>query len=124
MSLRRYLAAGRALFAGGLTILTLRPSPALAENPLNSSEKPGGGSTKPQPDFGHNDFTIVPVAGGSTDIGIGGGFFSALTRNQRGYDPFVWNLEAAGFVSFSAKDGKILLPYIDFYSKLTVTRLF
>lgn len=55
---------------------------------------------------------------------MGGGFFSALTRNQKGYDPYVWNLEAAGFVSFSEKDRKILLPYIDFYSKLTVTRLF
>ncbi|MDP9033663.1 MAG: outer membrane protein assembly factor [Myxococcota bacterium] len=124
MTFGRFLTAGRSGLAVAFVTLTLRTSLAYADNPLNSSEKPGGGSTKPQPVFSHNDFTIVPVAGGSTDIGFGGGFFSALTQNQKGYDPFVWNLEAAGFVSFSAKEGKVLLPYIDFYSKLTVIRLF
>jgi hypothetical protein len=64
----------------------------------------------------------VPVAGGTTDIGIGGGFFAGLTRNQDGYTPYAWNLEGAGFVSFLVKDDRVVLPYTDIYSKITVTR--
>ncbi len=64
----------------------------------------------------------MPVAGGTTDIGIGGGFFAALTRNEAGFTPYAWNLEGAGFVSFLLKDGKVVLPYTDVYSRLTVTR--
>jgi len=64
----------------------------------------------------------VPVVGGSTDIGFGGGFFSGLTRNREGHDPYVWNLEAAGFVALGLKSGSVNLPLIDFYSKLTITR--
>jgi hypothetical protein len=93
-----------------------------AGNPLNSSERPRSDTTAPRPPGGHNDFTIVPVAGGTTDIGIGGGFFAALTRNEAGYTPFAWNLEAAGFVSFLVKDRTLVLPYTDVYSKLTVMR--
>jgi outer membrane protein assembly factor BamA len=69
-----------------------------------------------------DEFTIAPVAGGDTDIGIGVGFFSGLTRNRRGYDPFVWNLESAGLVSFVAPEGKVRIPYLDFYAKLTALR--
>jgi hypothetical protein len=97
-------------------------SPALADNPLNSDETGDTTSTAPKTAEGHTDFTIVPVVGGSTDIGIGGGFFSGLTRNKRGYDPFVWNLEAAGFVSFGLTHGNVYLPYIDGYAKWTVMR--
>jgi outer membrane protein assembly factor BamA len=95
-------------------------TPALADNPLNSSETPD--PTKPLPARPKDDFTAVPVAGGSTDVGIGGGFFSALTRNQAGRDPYIWNLEAAWFISFASRDGAIEVPYDDGYLKLTVPR--
>jgi len=104
----------------GVFLGTVSPSFA-GDNPLNSSEKPSSTSRASPPD-GHSDFTLVPVAGGTTDTGIGGGFFAGLTRVRQGYTPFVWDLEGAGFVSFLPKDGKITLPYTDVYSKLTVTR--
>ena len=98
------------------------PSVARADNTLNSSEK-ADGSDKPLPAAAKNDFTIVPVAGGSTDVGVGGGFFSALTRNQAGRDPFIWNIETAWFLSFALRGGKsLVVPYNDGYVKLTVTR--
>ena len=96
-------------------------SRAFADNPLNSSETPD--PTKPLPARPKDEFTLVPVAGGSTDVGIGGGFFSALTRNQARRDPYIWNLEAAWFISFASRDGAIEVPYDDGYVKLTVPRL-
>ena len=99
------------------------PSAALAVNPLNSSEKPDAAATSSPPPGGKLDFTIVPVAGGSTDVGIGGGFFAGLTKNQAGYDPYVWNVEAAWFVTFAVDSSRRLtIPYNDGYAKLTVTR--
>ncbi len=64
----------------------------------------------------------MPAAGGSTDIGIGGGFFAGITRNKAGYAPYEWNIEAAGFVTFLPQNGGVLVPYTDVYSKLTVSR--
>ena len=63
------------------------------------------------------------VAGGTSDIGVGAGFFAALTRNRAGYTPYAWNIEAAGFISFLVVDKALVLPYTDVYSKLTVDRL-
>jgi hypothetical protein len=98
------------------------PSAALAANPLNSSEKADAAASSPSPG-GKLDFTIVPVAGGSTDVGLGGGFFAGLTKNQAGYDPFVWNVEAAWFVTFAVDSSRRLtIPYNDGYGKLTITR--
>jgi hypothetical protein len=101
-------------------------APSLAAegpNPLNSSEKKDPASTTPRPPEGKTEFNMVPVAGGSTDIGIGGGYFAALTRNQKGYLPYVWNLESEGFISFGTKDGGFAIPYTDVSAKLTVIRL-
>jgi hypothetical protein len=98
------------------------PLASAASNPLNSNETQGAATLSTRPVGGDNSFTIVPVAGGTTDIGIGGGFFAGLTRNEAGYTPYAWDLQAAGFVTFLVNDGKLTLPYIDVSTKLTVTR--
>ena len=102
-----------ALFAAG---------PARATDPLNSSDQTSAdGAAKAEP---HNELNLVPLVGGSTDIGIGGGFFAGLVRLQKGYDPYVFNLEAAGLVTFKSGSGGIELPVQDLFFKLTVPRLF
>ena len=106
------LASGlAALAAGG----------ALATDPLNSSDKPTGEAPSNTP---HNELNLVPLVGGSTDIGIGGGFFAGLARIQKGYEPYVFNLEAAGLVTFKGSPGGLVLPVQDLFVKLTVPRLF
>jgi hypothetical protein len=102
--------------------LTLE-STALADDALNSSVKP---KTPAFSDEGpHDEFNLLPVGGGTTDIGIGGGYFAGLARVEEGYDPYLWNIESAGLVTFKLLGGeKIVLPYQDDYVQLTVPRLF
>ncbi len=95
---------------------------AFAANPLNSSETAAPEGVPAAPRKGENDFTLVPAAGGSSDIGGGGGFFAGLTRNRPGWEPFVWHLEAAGFVSVNERNGHAFLPFSDIYTRLTVNR--
>jgi hypothetical protein len=106
------------LVAVGLSL----PSLANADDALNSSEKRDPSQPAP-PIGGHNDFNLVPVAGGSTDIGAGAGFFLGLARNEPGYVPYRWNVEAAGFITFGVKNGSVDTPYIDAYAKLTLPRI-
>jgi outer membrane protein assembly factor BamA len=89
---------------------------------LNSSDSPpevvaaaAGGS--------HYEFNLIPVAGGTSDIGIGGGYFLGLAHMAPRQIPYAWNLESAGFVTF-ARDpsGGIIVPYQDDYLTLTVPR--
>jgi hypothetical protein len=96
---------------------------ARAANLLNSSETVPPSTTTPESVQGKDEFTLVPAVGGSTDIGVAIGYFTALTRNKAGYFPYLWNLESAGLVSFGVTNGDVDLPYIDVFAKLTVPRL-
>ena len=90
-------------------------------NPLNSSEKQRPAADA-APAGGKYQFMALPAAGGTSDIGVGFGFFAALTRNAAGYTPYVWNLEMAGFITFLVPAGKVVVPYLDIYAKFTVVR--
>ncbi len=102
----------------------LCPTSARAEDPLNSSSGmkpveltvPSGESS--------TEFNILPVVGGSSDIGIGAGFFAGLARIKPGYEPFLWNLQSASLFTFKLEGGTVTLPYQDLSLKLTVPRLF
>jgi len=101
---------------------------ARAEDPLNSSNKPTNGdqaeaapgAKKKEP---HDEFNLLPVAGGSTDIGFGGGFFAGFAHLAPGFDPYVWNIESSGLITFKGTDGGgVAVPYTDIYAKLTIPR--
>jgi hypothetical protein len=104
-------------------IASVGPSPdALASDPLNSSDRPTrDANSDPQ---AHGEFNLLPVAGGTTDIGIGGGYFMGYARVSREYTPYEWNIESAGFVTFApgTNGGPVIVPYQDFYLKLSVPR--
>ena len=109
--------------------------PALAVDPLNSYNRPDNekpppitsapDSSHPDDDSAHNEVNVVPVAGGSTDLGIGGGYFAGLARVQKGVVPYLWNIDSSGLITFkySAKGG-LRVPYQDLYARLTIPRLF
>jgi hypothetical protein len=112
-----------ALLAGVLGLAAVEPTAAAADA-LNSSDKPPNAG--PHDESGaHNEFNLLPVAGGTTDIGFGGGYFAGLARIREGYDPYLWNIESAGLVTFKIRaSGRPYLPYQDAFVKLTVPRLF
>jgi hypothetical protein len=73
----------------------------------------------------HYEFNLLPVAGGTSDIGIGGGYFLGLTRMAPMKIPYVWNIESAGFVTFAKQTGGgFIVPYQDDYVTFTLPRLF
>jgi len=115
-------------------LVLLWSASARAADPLNSNNRPHeehSPITAP-PDANdrddeapHTEFNIVPVVGGSTDLGFGGGFFAGLARNQKYYDPFLWNIDSSGLVTFKYNDATgLTVPYQDVYVRLSVPRLF
>jgi outer membrane protein assembly factor BamA len=102
-------------------VYSLTQAPATAGDSLNSSNL-SSNKDLAHPEA-HNELNIVPVAGGTTDIGIGGGFFGGLAHIRPGYEPYEWNIESAGFLTFAPGDGGgVAIPYQDFYLKFTVPR--
>jgi len=96
-------------------------APAVAGDSLNSSNL-SSNKDLAHPEA-HNELNLVPVAGGTTDIGVGGGFFGGLAHIRPGYEPYEWNIESAGFVTFAPGDGGgVAVPYQDFYLKFSVPR--
>jgi hypothetical protein len=114
------LALGLAL----VVVLAVCFSADARADPLNSSDNPpdiqAAAATGP-----HYEFNLLPVAGGTSDIGIGGGYFLGLTRMAPQQIPYVWNIESAGFVTFAKQtDGGFIVPYQDDYVTFTLPRLF
>ena len=69
------------------------------------------------------EFGIVPIAGGSTDYGVGGGFLTNLAGLDPAVEPYRWRLEVAAFITFKPKDAAPIgwvSPYQDYYFLLTV----
>ena len=70
-----------------------------------------------------NEIAVVPVVGGSSDIGIGVGALGAIAHFQSNRDVFQWRLEGGALLTYKANGGASHLPYQDFYLKLTVLDL-
>jgi hypothetical protein len=95
---------------------------ARAADPLNSSNRPVNGDAS-KSSAPRNEFNVVPVGGGTTDIGIGGGYFMGFDRVSPGHTPYEWNIESAAFVTFAeGAAGGVVVPYQDFFLKITVPR--
>lgn len=109
-------------------------APAFAADPLNSNNRPNEEhqsiTAPPDANHGddgaeHTDVNLVPVVGGSTDLGFGGGYFAGIARNKKGYDPFLWNIDSSALITFKySASGGFTVPYQDIYARLTVPRLF
>jgi outer membrane protein assembly factor BamA len=95
---------------------------ALADNPLNSSDRTTASAQAACTNGDKDEFNIVPLIGGSSDIGIGIGEFSDLARVGRGWDPYLWNIESGGFISVKTSNTGLQVPFQDLYFKVTVPR--
>lgn len=116
--IRRLLAVAVAASCG------LAAAAASAGGPINSSDQTTSSSGAADA-HGKTHVNVVPVAGGDTDIGVGVGEFTGITRVQQGVDPYVWDLQSGGLVTFKKpSDSGLLVPFQDFWVKLDVPRPF
>ena len=78
---------------------------ALALDPLNSNNRTDEkqapitappDSSRRDDDPPNNELNVVPVLGGSTDLGFGGGYFAGLARVKQGVVPYPWNIDSSG----------------------------
>ena len=110
-------------------------TPALAADPLNSNSRPEDDSrpsivappdaSHPDEEPEHTEVNLVPVVGGSTDLGFGGGYFAGIARIKKGKDPYLWNIDSSGLITFKySQSAGFTVPYQDLYARLTVPRLF
>jgi surface antigen Omp85-like protein len=65
------------------------------------------------------EFTILPVVGGDSDVGFGGGYIASLARVVPDLEPYLWRAEAAGSITFKPDHGKLDIPYLDNYLLLS-----
>jgi hypothetical protein len=94
---------------------------AAAADPINSSDKVDAQKGDVPAE---TQFNLLPVVGGTTDIGFGVGEFLGITRVRKGRDPYVWNITSAGLVTFKPSNPGIIVPYQDVWVQLSVPRLF
>ena len=69
------------------------------------------------------EFNIVPIAGGDSDVGIGGGEVADLARLDPRYHPYRWKLTSEAFVTFNLLNGHVISPYQDYSLLWTLPEL-
>lgn len=83
----------------------------------------GTGSSAAEERTSDTEFTILPLAGGDTDVGIGGGYIASLARVDPNREPYLWRIESAGMVTFKPEGGSVQVPYLDNYVLLALPHL-
>jgi hypothetical protein len=76
----------------------------------------------PKPD--DSELTLVPVVGGDSDVGIGGGYVASLARTRAGVHPYLWRVESAGALTARFGDHPIRLGYLNDYLLFVVPHAF
>jgi hypothetical protein len=77
------------------------------------SPNPGGGAkSEESEEKSDTEFTALPVVGGDSDVGIGGGVITSLARVEPDLEPYLWRIEAVGMVTLKPSDG-YNIRYVD-----------
>ena len=69
------------------------------------------------------EFNIVPIVGGDSDVGVGGGQVSSLASLADAHPGFRWRLESAAFITFKPRDEGFVVPFQDYYFQLAIPNL-
>jgi Omp85 superfamily domain len=98
------------------------PEPQPASAPALAAPPPPPAAASPPP--GRTlEFNIVPIAGGDSDVGIGGGEVADLARLDPRYRPYRWKLTSEAFITFSTLNGQLISPFQDYSLLLTLPDL-
>ncbi len=73
----------------------------------------------------HLEVDPVPIVGGDTDVGWGGGAVVSLAQHDPGFSPFRWNLEMSAMTTVRppASGGAWEFPYQDYYASFRMPHL-
>jgi hypothetical protein len=68
---------------------------------------------------------LVPVVGGDTDIGVGGGAIGSIARPAQGRTPFLWKIEGAALGTFKLHkhSPRLEAPFQDAFVLMTLNHL-
>lgn len=70
----------------------------------------------------HTEFGVLPLIGGDSDLGFGGGALLSITRVEPGWVPYRWQLEMGAVATFKRPDTGWEMPYQDAYVMLNFPR--
>jgi len=62
------------------------------------------------------EFTPVPIVGGNSDVGFGGGALASIARIVPGSDPYLYRFEVASTTMVKSQDGEVVVPFHDDYA--------
>jgi outer membrane protein assembly factor BamA len=68
-----------------------------------------------EPVLPKTEFGAVPVLGGDSDVGFGGGALASLTWLEPGFRPYRRRLEVGGIATFKHRFNQWEVPYQDYY---------
>lgn len=68
------------------------------------------------------EFTALPIVGGSSDFGWGGGALAAIGRVAPGVSPYVWRIEVAS-TTLARFSRPVTVPYQDHYVLFTLAQV-
>ncbi len=104
-------------------VLALASATAYADEPAVPAPAPApdGPAARPR----RFELGFVPFIGGNSDVGLGLGQLSSLTRI--GADPspngYRWRLDTGTSIAFKHRPAGLIVPIQDYYLKLTIPRL-
>ena len=77
------------------------------------------------PPAARTELNFLPVVGGDSDVGVGGGVIGDLAHLQPGVAPFLWRIEAAAFVTFKPgeRSERLRIAFQDYYLALSIPQL-
>jgi len=99
------------------------PATPAAVSPQKAADAKKSGDATAPPPARSLEFNIVPIAGGDSDVGIGGGEVADLARLDPRYHPYRWKLTSESFITFNRQDGGFVIPYQDHSLVLTLPEL-
>ncbi len=94
------------------------------EGKQGEQSKQGKDESKAEnPKTGKLELDFFPIAGGDSDVGIGGGELSSvarLSKEEPGQATFIWKIEDAALLTFKLRNNSLIIPFIDIWAKWTV----
>jgi hypothetical protein len=80
-------------------------------------------SAQTAPREARTEIAFVPIVGGDSDVGIGIGQTSALTRMDPNHAPYLWRIESGTLITFKTAQG-FGNPYQDYFVLLALRGLY